>query len=406
VAALARLIEDDEDEAQLFITALVADPAGGWVARESRRGPLWQGELLGSELALELARNNTREQNSINAQLIVANLFPEADETSAPHANGTTDSSKPQPADEAALSGVLATLAPSVTAVREQVAALAKERAPEFNLVAVNARRVRQQNPFYDQRILIARAARHNAELLNLLKTLGATVNVCPTVRLSEPESWEPLDRALLHLSWYEWLTFVSAPSVTHFLKHYDELGHHRSEIEARRICAIGGRTVTALQEAGIQCDLVLEQFTAEHLAEAVLKPYGARGRSRNTTMLSVGPPELKLELNKFGIYAEAVAAYQLTLPEAGAETGAELREAVFNYVIFNGESAVENLATFVEPQTLPDFLREARVLCSNAEARDAAQAHGLAVHLQLGESSVSGLVRALREDCLSNLFA
>jgi uroporphyrinogen-III synthase len=110
----------------------------------------------------------------------------------------------------------------------------------------------------------------------------------------------------------------------------------------------------------------------------------------------------LRPALNKFDIYVEAVEAYRLALPESGsAEIIAELRGAAFDYVIFNGESSVENLAAVIEPHTLPIFLGAARVLCSNEGARDAARSHGLNVHLQPAEANVSVLVKTLREDCL-----
>lgn len=412
VAALARLSEADEDGPQLLLTALVAGPEGQRLTRHSRRGPLWQGELLGSELALELKQTSAQSLNAAGAQTVTAELFPEAQiqERPALPLNGTADTAKPQPLTEPAFASALASAAglSSATPLRQPVSAFAEESVQEFDLAAAKARRVREQKPFYAQRLLIARATRHNAELVNLLETLGATVSVCPTARLSEPASWEPLDRALLHLSWYEWLTFVSAPGVTYFLKHFDELGHHRSEIEARRLCAVGAQAAAALRAADIQCDLLVEQDTAESLAAAVLKPYGLRARSRGTTMLLIVSQsldeELRPALNKLGVYAEAVAAYQLNLPVAGgAEALAALRDGSFNYVICNGAASVENLATLAEPQTLPVWLGETRVLCTNEEAGAAAQAHGLTVHLRPSESSVSGLVRALREDCLSN---
>jgi uroporphyrinogen-III synthase len=100
----------------------------------------------------------------------------------------------------------------------------------------------------------------------------------------------------------------------------------------------------------------------------------------------------------------ETVAAYRRILSDNTRETLAELREEISDYVIFNGAASVENLAMIIEPQTLPVWLHEARVLCSNEETREAAQTHGLVVHLQPSDASVSGLVRALREDCLNEV--
>ena len=94
-------------------------------------------------------------------------------------------------------------------------------------------------------------------------------------------------------------------------------------------------------------------------------------------------------------------------MPETGsAEAVVELRSVKFNYVIFNGESSVENLAIVIEPDTLPVFLGAARVLCTNDSAREVAQAHGLQVHLQPVETKVGALVQTLREDCLQQEFA
>lgn len=408
VAAWAWLRAAGENEPQLTLTALLADPAGQWIVRQCRSGPLWQGELLGSELAPELMQECARAQQSM-ANAPTGQAGGLAQELPSLHSQSATAAAKPQAANEPVWAGIPTAGWFTATALRQPVLAFVKESAPEFDFIAAKARRVREQKPFYDRRLLIARAHRHHAELVKTLETLGATISVCPTLRLSEPANWEALDRMLLHLSWYEWLTFVSAPSVTYFLKRHAELGHHRSEIEARRICAVGAAAAASLRAAGIQTDLVVEQATPECLAEAVLKQHGRRARSRGATMLLSGWPTLVEEwrpsLNQAGLYVEAVAAYRLALPESTAETLAELRAESFDYVIFNSAASVENLATAIEPQTLLAFLSEARVLCGNEETGAAARAQGLTVHLQPSESSVGGLVRALREDCLSNLF-
>ena len=46
------------------------------------------------------------------------------------------------------------------------------------------------------------------------LEAIGAEVISCPTIEIKEPSSWEQLDRALVHLSWYDWLAFTSVNGV------------------------------------------------------------------------------------------------------------------------------------------------------------------------------------------------
>ncbi|MBI1759991.1 MAG: uroporphyrinogen-III synthase [Acidobacteria bacterium] len=400
-AALAR-VEESADGPQLIVTATVADADGSRLVRSEGRGPLRQGELIGSALAHDLLNNGAREllqASPMNLYAAVEELFPVLQESAVALA---------------ASAPLMETRGAEVAQAEEQTAAVSafvSEAAHEFDLVATKARKAREQAPLKERRILIARATRANAELVNGLEELGAEVVVCPTVRTSEPTGWESLDKALLHLSWYDWVTFVSAASVTYFFKRFLALGHHLSEIEARRISAVGARTAEALRAEGVQPDLVLERFTAECLAEAVRKRYGVRERLRGTSMLLLASQtshkDLRSALDKFGVYVEVGEAYRTSLPETGsAEIAAELRAAHFHYVLFNGESSVENLATVLEPSPLPVFLGAARVLCTNDGAREAAQAHSLQVHLQPNEVNVAALVRALQEDCLQQEFA
>jgi hydroxymethylbilane synthase len=393
---------------QLAITALVADATGRRLVRSENHGPLRHGEMLGGELALDLLKNGARElfaQAPVSDYNLIEELFPAQPQAAPPAADAPAlDTPTDEPATSE-LSPASFALAPS-TKYNPEVPVFTPDTASEFDIVSTKARKAREQTPLHDRRILIARATRYNIELVNTLETLGAEVVICPTVRASDPASWEPLDKALLHLSWYEWLTFASAPSVDYFFRRFEEVGHRRTEIETRRICAVGTRTAEKLAQAGLQCDLVLDRFTAECLAEAVLKRFGVRERLRGASMLLIASQllreELRPALDKFGMYVEAVEAYRMALPESGsAEIVTELRTAAFHYVIFNGESSVENLAAVIEPHTLPVYLGTARVLCSNESARDTALSHGLKVHLQPAEANVNALVKMLRDDCL-----
>ena len=407
-AALARIEAGaaNPEGPQLIVTAMVTDTAGTRLVRSEGRGPLRQAELIGSTLALDLLTNGARELLQASASGMystVEELFPALHETNALDLTGTLTNA-PHEIE------IGQTIAFTTEAAAEASPAFVGESAREFDIVLTKARKAREQIPFHDRHILIARASRNNAELVNALEVQGAQVSVCPTVRTSEPASWESLDKALLHLSWYNWVAFASTASVEHFFKRFRALGHHLSEITARRICAVGTRTAEKLRAEGVQSDLVLDRFTADCLAEAMRKRYGVRERLRGTSLLLLASPALRAELrptlDKFGVYVEIAEAYRTSLPESGsAEALAELHAAVFDYVIFNGESSVENLATVIEPSTLPVFLGTARVLCTNEGACQAAEAHSLQVHLQPGEANVAILVRTLREDSLQQEF-
>ena len=76
--------------------------------------------------------------------------------------------------------------------------------------------------PLEGRTVVITRAASQAGELSTLLEDYGATVFVCPTIEIREPDSYERLDEALDHLYGYDWLIFTSANAVTVLLATSD----------------------------------------------------------------------------------------------------------------------------------------------------------------------------------------
>ena len=80
--------------------------------------------------------------------------------------------------------------------------------------------------------VVVTRAAGQAAELTTLLETYGATVIVCPTIEIREPESFERLDEALDHLYGYDWLIFTSTNGVDFFLQRLANRGHSVADLD------------------------------------------------------------------------------------------------------------------------------------------------------------------------------
>src|SRR5262249_59462755 len=143
------------------------------------------------------------------------------------------------------------------------------------------------------------------------LEALGAEVISCPTIEIKEPSSWEQLDRALIHLSWYDWLAFRSVNGVEYFLGRMDALGHGRVELESHRICAVGSKTAERLESENIVVDLTPERFTAEDLARDFIKRFGFHQRLYGTRMLlpasRATSDELRPAMEKTDVYVETL---------------------------------------------------------------------------------------------------
>ncbi|MBO0722233.1 MAG: uroporphyrinogen-III synthase, partial [Blastocatellia bacterium] len=261
--------------------------------------------------------------------------------------------------------------------------------------------RTPDSGPLIGRRVIVTRSLKQGGDLTEELQSLGAEVIACPTIEIKDPSSWEQLDRALKHLSWYDWLAFTSANGVEYFLHRLDGLGHGRAELMGHKVCAVGRKTAEKLMAEQISVDLTPERFTAEALVEEFIKRFGVRQRLRGARMLLPASRTtrdvIRPALEKVGVYVEVVEAYQTILPAtSSAEVTRLLRGANADFIIFTSPSTVTNLAALLETDHLGPHLTKTRVACIGPVTAETAQVHGLEVHIQPAVHTAEAIVRAL----------
>lgn len=404
LAAHATLTDDAPP--QLSVIGLVGDaalPVPPQLIRGSAQGEPRTGEMLGSALAVQLL--NAGARSLLNRKKMVAAQAQPAFDFAQAFSNAydfETDVDEIQPLALAASS------ASGFAVSTSRVSAFTDDTALEFDLVATKVRRLREQQPLNDQRILLTRTGRNHAELVQKLEALGAQVFTAPPMSAATLPDWHALDKALVHLSWYDWLIFASPHSVAACLQRLTELGHHRQELEARRLCAVGKATADSLGSTGFQADLVLPNFSAAALAAAWETRFGKREALRGKTVAFFAAQHfaeefirssrhpVRLGFDQLGVYIEAIATYRVAIPDNPLAEVAD-----FDYALIHSAAALENLALCYVPRPLAEVLRDTRIICLNEAAASAARAQGLGVHLRAPETHPRGLAKLLREDCL-----
>ena len=118
--------------------------------------------------------------------------------------------------------------------------------------------------PLEGRTVVVTRAASQASELNDALESYGATVFVCPTIEIREPDSYDRLDEALDHLYGYDWLIFTSTNGVQFFMKRLLERGLKIEDLDEIKVCAIGQKTAEKLHDTHTHVDLVPSQSTAE----------------------------------------------------------------------------------------------------------------------------------------------
>lgn len=381
------LVKSNQKGETLLLEALVADVNGKSLIRQSAKGSPHECETMGAQLAERLVVAGARE-------LLAKRKEEEAGGRGEGEKRGLGEWEKGRQQDR------------TVAGAEGEVLVTGSVPVSPVSPVSIEAKVIDLEKPLAGRRVLLTRSPKQSSEMTKMLQKLGAEVIACPTIEIKPPSSWEQLDYALVHLSWFDWLAFTSANGVEYFLRRLDELGHGRAELMSHRVCAVGRKTAERLAAEQITVDVMPERFTAEALVEEFIKRFGVGHRLRGSRMLlpaaKVTRDVIRPAMEKIGVHVEVVEAYQTVLPAMSSADALKLiREAKADYIIFTSPSTVANLASILETDHLTPHLAASRLACIGPVTAEAARLHGLEVHLQPKEHTGEAVVMALAADSL-----
>jgi len=200
--------------------------------------------------------------------------------------------------------------------------------------------------PLAGKRIVVTRARSQASSLVAALSELGAEVIELPTIEIVPLESYDALDDALRAIAQYQWLIVTSANTVRVVTDRLSALGMQSSALAGVRKAAVGSATAKAMQERGIEVDIVPEQYVAESLIAAL----GDRvsGSRILLARASVARDVIPDELTRRGAIIDVIDAYKTVIPPRAAD---RLR------AVFSDSSCVPNAITFTSSSTVKNFL-------------------------------------------------
>ncbi len=255
-----------------------------------------------------------------------------------------------------------------------------------------------ETKPLFGKRIIVTRAREQASGFLQELASLGAECIEFPTIQVIPPDSWEPLDRAIEHLSDYAWVLFTSPNGVKFFLERLHFHGKDVRELKGIRIGAIGPKTAEKWRRLGIVPDLVPAEYRAEAIVDAFKKMENPPGRillPRAAKAREVLPEDLK----KMGFDVDVVPAYQTVKPDHDTAMVAEmLREGRIHMVTFTSSSTVTNFLSMMDryDRTLRDSLTGVSIACIGPVTAKTAEENGLSVKLTPKEYTIDSLTEAI----------
>jgi uroporphyrinogen-III synthase len=253
--------------------------------------------------------------------------------------------------------------------------------------------------PLAGQRILIGRAKHQASALSERVKELGAQVLEIPFIEIRKPRSYRPLDEALINIQNYDWLILTSVNGVEAVWERIQKLRLSASKLKHLKIAAIGPATKDAIEERGLQVQVVPKQYVAESVVKSL------RDRVAGKRVLLARAREARdvipSDLRKAGAIVDVVEAYETVLPKASRE---RLRKALRDpkrrptIATFTSSSMARNFVALVGANAAQAAVNKGLSLASIGSITSATLRElGLPIHVEAKKFTIPGLVEALR---------
>lgn len=258
--------------------------------------------------------------------------------------------------------------------------------------------------PLAGRTVIITRARAQAAEFVSELERYGARAVLCPTIEITDPETYEPLDEAIDNLYGYDWLIFTSVNGVDFFLRRLEAHGHAVSYLDELRVCAIGEATAERLRQQSVHVDVIPSEFKAEGVFDALVEHLGGReGLNRLNFLIpraAVARDYLPQALEAAGARVDVVAAYRTVAPRSTerARIEALLTGGGVDCITFTSSSTVSNFAQLFDTPDLSSLLKGVRVACIGDITSSTATRYGLHTDIQPSEFTTHALARAIAD--------
>jgi len=236
-------------------------------------------------------------------------------------------------------------------------------------------------------RVVVTRAVHQAEELAAPLRQLGADVILLPTIAIGPPADMRPLQEAAGYANDYDWIIFTSHNSVEAF-------GSYRPTGQDQRfkVATVGKATRDAAEARGLTVHLMPDKYVAEALADAFASE-DLTSRHILIPSAAVTRDVIPRKLEERGAIVTVVEAYRNVLPKGAAQDAARVfREPLPDWVLFASPSAVDNLTSLVDRQTLGCI----KIATIGPVTSMAVRKHGLTVTAEADPHDVNGLVQSI----------
>ena len=266
-------------------------------------------------------------------------------------------------------------------------------------IVVGEVNRLRQQlrwfdtKPLFGKRILVTRARAQASEFADLLEANGAEVIQFPTIKI------QPIARVdIPSPNPYDWVIFTSVNAVEIFYERLRENGKDARAFGGSSICAVGAKTVEALNRIGIHPDFVPSHSRGSAIAAEI---WEVNGKKILLPRAKIATADLPNGLRERGAHIDDVPLYN-TVKVSGEnrdEIEADLLNGRIDLVTFTSSSTVTNFLEMFPTHAPTVLLANVKVAVIGPTTQKTVEKCGVHIDVVAKEASVESLVEAVIEE-------
>ena len=251
------------------------------------------------------------------------------------------------------------------------------------------------RKPLFGRRIIVTRARAQASDFAECLESYGAEVIQFPTIETQPIPDNAALDKAIAQLSTYNWVIFTSVNAVEYFYRYLRESGKDARSLGNAHICAVGEKTVAALDQIGIRTDYVPSQYRGTVLASEL---EGVEGQKILLPRASIAADDLPNGLRDRGAIVDAIPIYETV--KAGMERREALETDLHNgqidMVTFTSSSTVTNFLEMFSSHPSAALLNQVHIAVIGPSTEATAKTNGLIVDIVAKQASVESLAEEI----------
>ncbi len=250
---------------------------------------------------------------------------------------------------------------------------------------------VHVDKPLTGKKVVVTRAREQAGKLAAALEVLGAQVIEFPTIEI------EPIAARfdVGSMAGFDCVVFTSANTVRCFAMVLERAGVP-FDLQGAKVCAVGPATQRAVEERGVQVDLIADEYIAEGVLEALERTeHGIAGQRILVPHGELARDLLPDALRAQGADVAEPIVYRTVCPDVTDEAKDALVAARPDIVTFTSASTARHYVQILGPERI-EALGDIVYASIGPQTTQSAEAAGLTISIEPAQHDVPGLVEAI----------